>query len=573
MKNFNRAAIAALLVTGAGAASAADLPRYKAPPPPPPPAFTWTGLYGGVNIGYAFGASSQETGGLSYISPGALAVVPFGSAWTTGQNLQGVVGGGQLGYNYQFNPWLVIGFETDIQAADIGSHGNAAVGIAQALPIGPHLQSVNSTKKVDWFGTVRGRVGLTLPSMPNLMVYGTGGFAYGQVVHNVGFADNYTFVGAGLVGGGALGHGYYDNTKVGWAAGGGLEWSPSMFPSWSLKAEYLYVDLGNTRANSVPLNGGVPAILGGALGPTMPLFAGTQNSPTRIHTVRAGVNWHFDPFAAIAPSSAAGALPSVKGPPPAFVDSYQPFQVRLKVAGVIPLDGHGRVYDQGSGYPGLGSIGALSGLTGGNGQIVGASTNTSTAIIPMLDAAYFLTKNWAIEAICCVTPHHIQGTGTIASDFARAWLFPPSIMAQYHFTNFGQFQPYIGVGVNFTTFWNTRVNNDVWGIPMGAGSTLAGLGIAGVLSTFQYATVAPSWGAVAQAGFDYMLNDHWGVNVDFKYMGLHPMVHSTVAAFVPGAPALGAIYIPVKVSLPINPIVISGGLTYRFGGSLLSPLF
>jgi len=131
----------------------------------------------------------------------------------------------------------------------------------------------------------------------------------------------------------------------------------------------------------------------------------------------------------------------------------------------------------------------------------------------------------------------------------------------------------LGVGVNFTTFWNTRVNNDVWGIPMGAGSTLAGLGIAGVLSTFQYATVAPSWGAVAQAGFDYMLNDHWGVNVDFKYMGLHPMVHSTVAAFVPGAPALGAIYIPVKVSLPINPIVISGGLTYRFGGSLLSPLF
>jgi outer membrane immunogenic protein len=99
-----------------------------------------------------------------------------------------------------------------------------------------------------------------------------------------------------------------------------------MFPSWSVKAEYLYVDLGSTRANSVPLNGGVPALIG----LTTPLFAGTQNSPTRFHTVRAGINWHFNPFEAVAPSSTSGALPSVKGPPPAFVDSYQPFQVRLK---------------------------------------------------------------------------------------------------------------------------------------------------------------------------------------------------------------------------------------------------
>ncbi|MBG0801462.1 outer membrane beta-barrel protein [Methylocystis sp. H4A] len=566
MKNFVRGTLAALVVGSVGvAAQAADLPSYKAPPPPLPPVFTWTGLYGGVNIGYAFGASSSETGGLGYLSGVTPIgqtfggpVAPLGSAWTTGQNLQGVVGGGQLGYNYQFNPWLVLGAEADIQAADIGSHGNAVVGIVDGL--GPHVQSVNSTKKVDWFGTVRGRVGFTLPSMPNLMVYGTGGFAYGQVVHNAGFADNFLTQGISSVG-----HGYYDNTKVGWAAGGGLEWSPSMFPAWSLKAEYLYVDLGSTNANSVPLNA-LPGLAAG-----VPIFAATQSSPTRFHTVRAGLNWHFDPFAVAAPSSAGGALPSVKGPPPAFVDSYQPFQVRLKIGGVIPLNGHGTVYDSGAGHPLLGSIGVGTGLTGANGVIAGASTNTSSAIIPMIDVAYYLTKNWAIEAICCIAPAHIQGTGTIASDFARTWVFPPSIMAQYHFTNFGAFQPYVGVGVNFTTFWNTRVNNDTWSIPFAPGSPLAGA--QGVLSTFQYATVAPSWGVVGQAGFDYMLNDHWGVNLDFKYVGLHPMVHSTVVSFAPAVPALGAIFIPVKVSLPINPIVISAGLTYRFGGSLLSPLF
>ena len=68
----------------------------------------------------------------------------------------------------------------------------------------------------------------------------------------MGFADN--FINLGISG---IGNGYYDNTKTGWTAGGGVEWSPSMFPSWSLKAEYLYVDLGSTTANSVPLNGGV----------------------------------------------------------------------------------------------------------------------------------------------------------------------------------------------------------------------------------------------------------------------------------------------------------------------------
>ncbi|KAF0124870.1 MAG: OmpW family protein [Methylocystaceae bacterium] len=564
MKNFVRGALAAFLVGSVGAAAqAADLPSYKAPPPPPPPAFTWTGLYGGVNIGYAFGDNSRETGGLGYLTGipvvGAATVAPLGSTWSLGQDLHGIAGGAQLGYNYQFNPWLVLGAEADIQATDAVSHSRTAIGLADAA--GTHLQTMNSTKNVDWFGTVRGRVGFTLPSMPNLMVFGTGGFAYGQVVNNVGFGD--VFPAQGLS---AIGNGYYDNTKVGWTAGGGIEWSPSMFPSWSLKAEYLYVDLGSTTANSVPLNA-LPGVAAG-----IPVFAATHNSPTRFQVVRAGINWHFDPFAAVAPSSAGGALPSIKGPPPAFVDSYQPFQVRLKVAGVIPLNGHGTVYDSGSGYPGLGSVGVLSGLTGYNGVIAGASTNTSSAIIPMLDVAYYLTKNWAIEAICCVAPHHIQGTGTISSDFARAWLFPPSIMAQYHFTNIGAFQPYVGVGVNFTTFWNTRVNNDTWSIPFAPGAPLAGA--QGVLANFQYATVAPSWGPVGQIGFDYMLNDHWGVNVDFKYIALHPMVHSTVVSFAPVAGAgLGAIYIPVKVSLPINPVVISAGLTYRFGGSLLSPLF
>ncbi len=348
MKSVIRGALAVLTVSAAGfSAQAADLPTRKGPPAYiPPPAFSWTGLYGGINIGYGFGDSSSETGGLSYISAGALPAAPLGSAWSLPQNLNGVLGGGQVGYNYQISPWLVLGVETDIQAADV--HSTVSIGLALSTATGPHVQSVNSTKSVDWYGTLRGRVGFTLPSMPNLMLYGTGGLAYGQVVHNAGFADNFGAPAAAGFGIAAVGNGYYDDTKVGWTAGGGVEWSPSQFPAWSVKLEYFMSIL----APQTPTPCRLMAARSAAIGATSsPVFGATQNSPTRFHTVRAGLNWHFDPFAptaSVAPLMSAG-LPATKGPlAPAFVDSYQPFQVRLKVGGVVPLAGKGTTYDMGS---------------------------------------------------------------------------------------------------------------------------------------------------------------------------------------------------------------------------------
>jgi outer membrane immunogenic protein len=193
-------------------------------------------------------------------------------------NLNGVVGGGQVGYNWQFSPWLVFGIETDIQASDVHDTVNSAAGVVDTF--GSHLQSATSTKSVDWYGTVRGRVGVA-PFIPNLLIYGTGGFAYGGVNHGVGFADN----GAGLIPAfGSIATAQYDSTSTGWAAGGGIEWSPTGFPAWSVKVEYLYVDLGNTNISGVSVGGN-------------PVYGATYSSPTRFHTVRAGLNWHFNPFA------------------------------------------------------------------------------------------------------------------------------------------------------------------------------------------------------------------------------------------------------------------------------------
>ncbi len=275
-------------------------------------------------------------------------------------------------------------------------------------------------------------------------------------------------------------------------------------------------------------------------------------------------------------SGQAADLPYTKAPPPppVFLDTYQPFQIRVKVGGVVPTNGRGTVFDSGAVYPGVGSIGLAAGISAGPGSVIpGASTSTSWSVIPMLDVAYYVTKNWAIEAICCVSPAHIQGTGVIASEFAHTWVFPPSLMIQYHFTNFGAFQPYLGVGVNFTTYWGTRVNSgQTWPLAFTPTSPLAGLGLGGAGASFYSATVTPSWGVVGQAGFDYMLNEHWGVNLDIKYIMMEPIVHTNISAFVPAAPGLGALFIPATVHLPIDPLVVSAGLTYRFGGGAVAPI-
>jgi outer membrane immunogenic protein len=608
----------------AGSALAADLPSRKAPPPafvPPPPAFSWTGLYGGVNIGYGFGASSSLLGGEliaqqpSYgIGGGNYQGVPLpsgpfdvpGGAWNVPVNLNGVIGGGQVGYNYQFNPWLVIGVETDVQATDLRASQTAATGYASGLyPYQGVNGYMNANQYVDWFGTVRGRIGLTLPSMPNIMVYGTGGFAYGSVES----AHRYTrYSGASLNGTPAdsswpnlasQSSGSTTNTNVGWTAGGGVEWTPMSFPSWSIKAEYLYTDLGPVNqtgtgfysgATFADNNSNFPDLLGTAKAVNGTTLLATSNQASlRWHTARVGLNWHFNPFAAIspllAPSSAVAGLPSTKGPAAPVVEPFHPFQVRLKLGGVIPTEGTAYITDAGTGNytAGNGLIAAATGYnmpvtalqalgwsSGPGSQWVGANTRISSSVIPTLDVAYYLTRNWAIEAICCVTPHHVTGVGPIqGASVIKTWVFPPSLMLQYHFTNFGAFQPYLGVGVNYTSYWGTRPGNQTAAPPAINGNINNLLGNLGtgpmtIWGTATSASITPSWGIVGQAGADYMFNDRWGVNVDVKYIQMEPNAHVWLVGNTTPV-NVGPVNVPVNLAVKVNPLVISGGLTYRFG--------
>ncbi len=249
----------------------------------------------------------------------------------------------------------------------------------------------------------------------------------------------------------------------------------------------------------------------------------------------------------------AADLPSRKVAPaePVVIDTFHPFQVRLRATAIIP-DGKTTVYDT------LGAIlPVLGASTGPGGQILGAGAKVSTTVIPELDVSYYFTKNIAIEAICCLSKHNVTGTGVLNGlNIGSTWVFPPTVLLQYHFTNFGAFQPYIGVGVNFTAYFGQKSGGN-W-----APFFTPALGFTG-MNTISNLSIGSSWGVAGQVGFDYMINSNWGLNVDVKRIMMQPtataLVWNTVAA-----PLVGAI--PVRAKVNIDPWVVSAGITYRFGG-------
>jgi outer membrane immunogenic protein len=151
-------ATTAFVVLAVGSATAADLrPAYRSAPPPPP-VYSWTGLYWGVNVGYSWGQAKDE---VSLLGVGT---------FSESQKVDGVVGGFQSGYNYQFGQW-VWGFETDIQAS--GQKGGSTLQIS-ALPV----TTLTTDHKLTWFGTSRSRLGVLWS--PNVLLYGTAGLRSGQ---------------------------------------------------------------------------------------------------------------------------------------------------------------------------------------------------------------------------------------------------------------------------------------------------------------------------------------------------------------------------------------------------------
>ncbi|WP_376701189.1 OmpW/AlkL family protein [Bradyrhizobium australiense] len=214
----------------------------------------------------------------------------------------------------------------------------------------------------------------------------------------------------------------------------------------------------------------------------------------------------------------ASASIYTKAPP---VAPFNPWMVRLRVLGVLP-DARGSLVNV-AGIPPLSS--ANSGLS------------ISDQAIPELDITYFFTRNIAAELILGVTRHQISGTGTLNGlEIGTAWLLPPTLTLQYHFTDFGAFKPYIGAGINYTVFFNQSAAN----------TPFAGLAMTDLHISNQV-------GAAVQFGFDYMLDSHWGLNVDVKKLWLRPDYSATVNNAI-----------PVTGRANIDPWLVGGGITYKY---------
>jgi outer membrane immunogenic protein len=267
------AAFASLLI--ATSASAADLPVYTKAPAVAV-VYDWTGYYIGTNVGYSWGRGSTDgnvTGTQTVVATRAATVTTvLPTLPLTGRaDVNGFIGGGQLGYNWQRGTWL-FGLESDIQFSN--ERGSSDVCTVAGCPAGS--AAFNRDYKLDWFGTVRGRVGF-LPA-ERILLYATGGLAYG------GFSGSSTTL--------PLDIGTWSSTNVGWTVGAGAE--AALGSNWSVKFEYLYMDLGHvggSSANNTTTT--VVGPIGGITTTTTTNLAYVFNTKFTDNIVRVGLNYKF----------------------------------------------------------------------------------------------------------------------------------------------------------------------------------------------------------------------------------------------------------------------------------------
>ncbi|WP_262030217.1 outer membrane protein [Microvirga sp. Mcv34] len=267
-RSFLSLAACAAMAMFAVPASAADLPFTSQPAPVP--AFTavgsgynWTGFYAGVNAGYGWNNSDDVTvsGSEGFFFNDAA----FGGFNTTGGD--GFTGGAQVGYNYQIGKF-VVGAEADINYADqeLKSFGAFDTGFAD--------ESLEFRSELEWFGTVRARVGFV--PVDRFLVYATGGLAYGSIDAS---ATNTLTTSATRPA--DIWAGTESDTKFGWTIGGGAEYA--LTNNLTLRGEALYVDLEDTK------------ITGTYTGDTDILAEDTftAKADNKFTVLRAGLNYKF----------------------------------------------------------------------------------------------------------------------------------------------------------------------------------------------------------------------------------------------------------------------------------------
>lgn len=198
-----------------------------------PAAYSWTGFYAGLNAGAAFGGADMNNRVTDAFLTSAFAD-EYKSQYQRSMNASdtGFSAGAELGYNWQVSN-LLLGVETDFNYAGLQASQKRVYDVTD-----PQIFSEDQrfSSEVNWFGTARVRIGFL--ASDQLLIYGTGGLAYGNVDASFHQTESSSYDWKGSD----------SSTRLGWTLGGGAEYA--FDNNWSVGAEYLYVDLGSFDFNA-----------------------------------------------------------------------------------------------------------------------------------------------------------------------------------------------------------------------------------------------------------------------------------------------------------------------------------
>ena len=162
-------------------------------------------------------------------------------------------------------------------------------------------------------------------------------------------------------------------------------------------------------------------------------------------------------------------------------------------------------------------------LDSSNKDNTGLGLSINDKWMPEIDISYYFTPNFAAELILTYPQKQdVRSNGTKIGTLKH---LPPTLLAQYHFTDMGAFKPYVGAGMNYTRFSDVKVLNGAAGIKRN------------------------SWGPALQIGFDYALDKNWSLNLDLKKVYIQTDVYA-------GGVKAG--------SFKVNPLLLGVGVGYRF---------
>ena len=284
MKSKTRIALAAAAIIALPLSAHAADARLPLKAPPAAPADSWYGFYFGANAGIGIARNRTNDTGTFEVPSIPVVAVPFNESLY--HSPFGAIAGGQFGFNMRIQPRILIGIETDFQwsgqkdSTCVFGCGTSSTGFFNLGGPGDQTQ-VHISQKLNWFGTVRARVGYL---HNDTLWYATGGGAYGRIGENISYDTSFIPGPPNPYPPGPQ-QGSFNRTRLGWTAGAGVE--SHLWGNWSVKAEYLYVDLGridDTFVISAPLFA-IPAL------PST--FSIATSSRFTDHIVRVGVNYRF----------------------------------------------------------------------------------------------------------------------------------------------------------------------------------------------------------------------------------------------------------------------------------------